>query len=68
MRPYILSQDEIIFLKKLCRPDPFAPTSFEVAILGIFRKEGIVKTFKDGSVEVTDRGAECYAATLEMNG
>jgi hypothetical protein len=65
---HILSPEEIVFLKKLCRPAPFTPTFPEQVMLELFLKEKIVKRHRDGSVEVTEHGADCYAATLNMAG
>jgi len=56
----ILSAGELSLLKKLCQPAPFAPTSEERTILEDFKKQGIVKVHKDGSIEVTDHGADRY--------
>jgi len=63
---YVLSPEEIVFLKKLCRPESFTPTFPERVMLEVFLKEKIVKRHRDGSIEVTDHGADCYAATLNM--
>jgi hypothetical protein len=54
----ILSPAELVLVRKLCRPAPFMPTSEERAILEEFKKEGIVKVHRDGSIEVTEHGAD----------
>ena len=56
----ILSAGQLSLLRKLCQPAPFAPTSEERAILEEFKKRKIVKVHGDGSVEVTDHGADRY--------
>jgi hypothetical protein len=56
----ILSAEELSLIKKLCQPEPFFPTLTERTILECFKKQGIVKVHRDGSVEVTERGAERY--------
>ena len=56
----VLSPAELVFLKKLCQPAPFVPTPEERAIFEDFKKQGIVRVHDDGSLEVTDLGADCY--------
>jgi len=56
----ILSPAELSLVRKLSQPEPFAPTSDERAILAAFKKQGIVKVHRDGSIEVTGRGADRY--------
>jgi hypothetical protein len=68
MNPYILSEEEAIFIKKLCKPKPFKPTFPEIIMLELFKKFGIVKEHKDGAVEVTQHGADCYLMTMELRG
>jgi hypothetical protein len=63
MKKY-LSTEEMAFLKKLCQPESFMPTFPERVMLEVFLKEGIAKRHRDGSIEVTNRGANCYAATI----
>jgi hypothetical protein len=63
---YILNPEQIAFLKKLCQPKPFVPTFPERVMLEIFLKEKIAKRHRDGSIEVTKYGADCYVATLDI--
>ena len=67
MTPMILSPEEMAFLKKLCQPEPFTPTFPERVMLEVFLKEKMVKRHGDGSIEVTDFGADCHMATLDVN-
>ena len=60
MAEKILSAAELFLLRKLCQPESFVPTSDERAILEDFKKRGIVKVHRDGSIEVTGRGADRY--------
>lgn len=64
MNNIILTPDEVVFIKKLCQPAPFAATPAEVAMLDAFKSKGIVKVHWDGSIEVSDFGADCYIATV----
>ena len=52
------------FLKKLCQPKPFEPSDDESKMLAEFRMRKIIKDYSDGSVEVTNFGANCYAAMI----
>ena len=61
-----MSEEETIFLKKLCQPNKFKPTFPEIVMLELFRKFKIVKEHSDGSVEVTKFGADCYLATINL--
>ena len=63
MKKY-LTEAEMAFLKKLCRPKPFEPTAAERVLLQLFIHEGIAKRHSDGSIEVTNHGADVYAATI----
>jgi hypothetical protein len=56
----ILSPEEARFVKKLCQPSAFTPTFAERVMLEVFLKDGLVKRHRDGSVEVTEYGADCY--------
>jgi len=63
MKKYF-TEPEIAFLLKLCQPKAFEPTVAEREMLEVFLKERIAKRHRDGSIEVTDRGADVYAATV----
>jgi hypothetical protein len=64
MKKY-LSPEEMEFLKKLCKAESFTPTFPERVMLEVFIKEKMVKSHRDGSLEVTNHGADCYIATLD---
>jgi len=64
MRSTNLSEAQMAFLKKLCQPTPFEPSDDESKILSEFRMRKIIKDHSDGSVEVTNFGASCYAAMI----
>jgi hypothetical protein len=64
---YILNPEQIAFLKKLSQPKAFVPTFPERVMLETFLKEKIAKRHRDGSIEVTKHGADCYAATLDIS-
>lgn len=56
----VLSAAELLLVKKLCQPVPFTPSSEERVIIEDFKKTGIVKIHGDGSIEVTEHGADRY--------
>jgi hypothetical protein len=66
VKPRILDTGEIKLLKKLCKPESFAPTAEEAGIVTRFLQEKIVKAYGPDKceLEVTDFGADCYAETL----
>jgi hypothetical protein len=59
-----LNSKEMALIKKLCQPNPFMPTFPESVMPERFKIAGIVEVHQDGSVEVTDFGADCYIATV----
>jgi hypothetical protein len=59
----ILGSEERAFIKKLCQPQSFIPTFPERVMLERFRRDGLVRDHEDGSIEVTDFGADCYIAS-----
>jgi len=61
----ILRQDEMVFAKKLCQPTPFEPTPAERVLLQLFINEKLARRHVDGSLELTNLGADCYIATLD---
>lgn len=61
----ILRQDEMALVKKLCQPDSFETTPLERVLIKAFVAAKIVKEYADGSLEVTNHGADCYIATLD---
>jgi hypothetical protein len=65
MKPIKLTETQTDFLRKLCRPTPFTPTADESKMAGDFLAKKIVKGHNDGSIEVTNFGAACFAFTLE---
>jgi hypothetical protein len=65
MKPTKLTEPQTDFLRKLCRPNPFTPTADESKMIREFAAKKIVKGHNDGSIEVTNFGADCFALTLE---
>lgn len=55
-----LGPEEMSLVKKLCRPEAFAATVEECAIMAQFMKDGIVKSHNDGTIELTEKGADLY--------
>lgn len=55
-----LKNDEVALIKKLCQPNAFWATPEEAAALKSLRLRGFVMRHRDGSFEVTDRGADAY--------
>ena len=61
-----LTAVETALINKLSRPESFQASEEELEILGSFLARKIVRKHRDGSLEVTDHGADCYIETLEF--